>query len=279
LNQLMTASERRRQGLGVAQTIIATSGAPQPPRISTLDQKFWLIDDKGVKFQVPTHHLDVVVVAVNPAKINQFYKEKYIPGADDGSFKPPNCFSWDGLVPDDASAVKQHATCAGCPMAVWGSRLNEQTGEKRRACDQAYALALLPLVEGLEIHTAFRFLLKGGSFKNFVEYAKKVSQYDHQSFGRKADLSDLVTRLTLNQNVFSFQEIAWNNAAVEAKIEKILDSGLADQLTGVEPYGGAAMALPAPKPQAHAGGSYKPGKQASEPSACPNRESAVRGVV
>ena len=236
MNALVSASERRRMGLSVTTAVIAAAASQQPRRISIKDNRFALISEDSVRFEVPTHHMDMVVVAVNPARVNQYYDEAYSPADDDGSFKPPVCYSWDGVRPDPQSSKPQHATCAGCKQAEWGSKINAATGEKRRACDQAYALAVLPLVQGVEIKQAFRMLIKGGSFKNFVAYAKELSKHAHPQFQRPVDMSDVVTRLNISQGVISFQAVEFLNPQVMAVADAILDSGETDVLVGLKPF-------------------------------------------
>lgn len=106
----------------------------------------WRIKYKGEETLItnadgdPAPSLEAVIVKANPFVNKQYYKGKWI----EGSSSPPDCFSLDGKVPSSQVEQPQHHNCAGCPMNVWGSKINEQ-GKKVKACQDTKKLAIVPL--------------------------------------------------------------------------------------------------------------------------------------
>jgi len=66
----------------------------------------------------------------------------------DGSTAAPDCFSTNGIVPDnsvDPSKRQAHA-CANCPKNAWGSQIKaDGTAGKGKACSDSKRLAVVPL--------------------------------------------------------------------------------------------------------------------------------------
>jgi hypothetical protein len=106
----------------------------------------WRIKYKGEETLItnsdgePAPSLEAVIVKANPFINKQYYKGKWV----EGSTSAPDCFSLDGKVPSPAVENPQHHNCAGCPMNVWGSKINEQ-GRKVKACQDTKKLAIVPL--------------------------------------------------------------------------------------------------------------------------------------
>lgn len=244
MNQMVIpAAERRRAGLGISTAVLATAGTPQPPRISIKANRFTLIDEAGQKTPLDRLYIDIAVVGLNPALCNSYYDEAYDPAADDGDFKPPVCYSNDGIAPDRASTKPQSERCAGCPQAEWGSKINAQTGAKRRACDQFYSMAVL--VVGDPSKHAYQFNIKGGSFKNLRNYVKWLSTQNMN--GRAVDMADIVTRVDFEgQGVLKFAAVAPVDEELGALMDKVIDSGLPEQITGQVAYSAAPVQIAAP---------------------------------
>ena len=82
--------------------------------------------------------LRVVILGVTPkgtANNRAYYKDQYVAG----QVAAPDCSSRDGITPDEGDH-KQSATCATCPMSVFGS---SATG-KGQACSQGKTLFVTP---------------------------------------------------------------------------------------------------------------------------------------
>jgi hypothetical protein len=106
----------------------------------------WRIKYKGEETLVtnadgePAPSLEAVIIKANPFINKQYYKGKWV----EGSAAAPDCFSLDGKLPSSQVESPQHHNCAGCPMNVWGSKINEQ-GKKVKACQDTKKLAVVPL--------------------------------------------------------------------------------------------------------------------------------------
>lgn len=95
--------------------------------------------DKMFKFPDGTRSDTFSGVVVDYVATNFYYEDAY----DKDNIKPPACFaigtlSNDKLVPSDNSPTQQAASCAACPMNVFGS------AGKGKACKNGYTLAVLP---------------------------------------------------------------------------------------------------------------------------------------
>lgn len=89
-------------------------------RISLRNGKF-RFNIKGVEVSVQQgDHLDVVILAANPAVSRIFYKDAYDPSAEGIR---PDCYSRNGETPEADSPLRQAEKCALCPQnAVNSSR-------------------------------------------------------------------------------------------------------------------------------------------------------------
>ena len=108
----------------------------------------WRIKYKGEETLItnadgdPAPSLEAVIIKANPFVNKQYYKGKWV----EGSTTPPDCFSLDGKTPSNQVENPQHNNCAGCPMNVWGSKINE-AGKKVKACADTKKLAIVPLAD------------------------------------------------------------------------------------------------------------------------------------
>jgi hypothetical protein len=56
----------------------------------------------------------------------------------------PDCASIDGITPDIGVPAPQNDLCATCPQNAFGSKVNEKTGKKSKACADSRRLAIVP---------------------------------------------------------------------------------------------------------------------------------------
>jgi hypothetical protein len=106
----------------------------------------WRIKYQGEEHPVlnaegdPMASLEVVLLRANPHITKNFYKTGY----SEGAAEAPDCYSLDGLRPDEGSKLKQAKTCASCPQNVFGSRITP-SGKKAKACQDNRRLAVVPV--------------------------------------------------------------------------------------------------------------------------------------
>lgn len=113
--------------------------------------------------QVPAAALEVVIVAANPNLSKVFYKGGY----EDGANSKPDCFSNDGIAPDDSVEAPQAKKCATCPKNVWGSGSNG----KGKACGDSRRVALSAPDQ---INEPMLLRVPAASLKPLAEYGKKL---------------------------------------------------------------------------------------------------------
>jgi hypothetical protein len=205
-------------------------GGSRPAHVSRKDNRFTLVDAAGNEKPVETFHLDMVIVGVNPATSKKYYEGPYAME----NVGPPTCWSDNGTGPSAYAAKPQAKTCMMCPHNAWGTG----QGGAGRACQDSKKLAVI--VPGDASGLVYEFTVPPGSFNStndksmgWKQYCMSIAGYDLG--GRKADLFDVVTRVTfVSQGVLAFaptgltsqnQEIMQRfNALSEAAIDTAINS-------------------------------------------------------
>ena len=145
------------------------TGGDQIPRISIRAARFRLVDE-GVETMMGIE-LDVVIIAVNPAVSRHFYLENYNPDAD--GYKPPDCFSLDGVAPDSSCESPQMDVCAKCPNNVLGSKITP-SGAKAKLCGEIRNLAVVSAGDPSKV---YNLPIPVTSMKGLRGYFKHLQNY------------------------------------------------------------------------------------------------------
>jgi hypothetical protein len=165
----------------LARTGMQGIGGRRPPHISIMGNEFALVDALGNRSAVPEKYIDVTVLAINQHKSKMYFPDAYDikkPGI-------PVCFSDNGIGPSVESPEPQHATCAGCPRDVWGTRISA-LGKPVKACSDYKKIAVFT---SHRPEMAFLLSIPPGSWKSWKQYCGY--------FGANGvDLYELVTRIT-----------------------------------------------------------------------------------
>jgi hypothetical protein len=145
--------------------------------------KVWSIKHQGKETQLmrddgdgPRGSIEVVIIkAATP--ISKIF---YAGGYQDGSNSPPDCWSTNGVTPDAAASNKQNATCAGCPMNAWGSRVTE-AGKQGKACSDSRRIAVAPLNDLANEMFGGPMLLRipAASLKDLKAYGELLNSYHY----------------------------------------------------------------------------------------------------
>jgi hypothetical protein len=145
--------------------------------------KVWSIKFQGKETQLmrddgdgPRGSIEVVIVKAASAISKIFYANGY----QDGSSAPPDCWSTNGLTPDAAAQNKQNATCAGCPMNAWGSRVTE-AGKQGKACSDSRRIAVIPVNDMANDMFGGPMLLRipAASLKDLKAYGDLLNSYQY----------------------------------------------------------------------------------------------------
>lgn len=231
----------------IAAQALAGLSQGSPAHISIRQNRFRLVDSGGQEKLVETFHIDVVIADANPHISHVFYKDAFDPASTD--YKPPACYSDNGVGPSEAALDPQSATCASCPHSAWGSATSNVTGKDTKACNDSKKLACL--VPGLAPGLAFMLRVPPASLKNLAAYVAGLN--GQVTGGRRVDVTDVITRLSFDaktQGVLNFQAVNW----IDEEIFNLLEEKGPNpypQLTGANDVPRVA-ALPAPKVEAPA---------------------------
>lgn len=145
--------------------------------------KVWSIKHQGKETQLmrddgdgPRGSVEVVIVKAASAVAKIFYAGGY----QDGSNSAPDCWSTNGVTPDAAAQNKQNATCAGCPMNAWGSRVTE-AGKQGKACSDNRRIAIVPLNDMANDMFGGPMLLRipAASLKDLKAYGELLNSYHY----------------------------------------------------------------------------------------------------
>lgn len=149
--------------------------------------KVWSIKHQGKETQLmrddgdgPRGSIEVIIVKAAAAISKIFYANGY----QDGSNSPPDCWSTNGVTPDAGAQNKQNATCAGCPMNAWGSRVTE-SGKQGKACSDSRRIAIVPLNDMANELFGGPMLLRipAASLKDLKAYGEMLSAAQHSYYG------------------------------------------------------------------------------------------------
>lgn len=206
-NQLSVFNRRREMSL--TEDAAAELGGLMLPRVSTRGDRFALIDAAGVRYPLDTLHMDVVIIDVNPHKSKLFWGlEDFDPNATDRY--PPICFSDNGVAPSANSQEPQARTCGECRHNEWGSRINEKTGSRVKACDDRKKMAVIVMNETTGL--VYQLQIPPASLKHLVTYSGQLQTFKPPRMERKADLNDVITRITFadgKTGEMRFNAIGW----------------------------------------------------------------------
>lgn len=145
--------------------------------------KVWSIKYQGKETQLmredgdgPRGSIEVVIVKAATAISKIFYAGGY----QDGSNSPPDCWSTNGVTPDASASNKQNATCAGCPMNAWGSRVTE-SGKQGKQCSDSRRIAVVPLNDMDNDMFGGPMLLRipAASLKDLKQYGELLNSYHY----------------------------------------------------------------------------------------------------
>lgn len=150
--------------------------------------KTWAIKSAGTETPLmrpdgdgPRASIDVVIVKSSPYISKVYYKDGYEQGSD----AAPDCFSNNGVVPDESVVHKVNPNCATCPMNAWGSRKNAASGKDGKACADSKRLAVMPVDDLDDVAGTGPMLLRvpAASLQDTARYAKQLKGYGYNYFG------------------------------------------------------------------------------------------------
>lgn len=155
--------------------------------------KVWSIKFGGEETQLmrddgdgPRNSIEVIIVKASPAISKIFYKQGYV----DGSNAAPDCWSSNGVAPDNSVQNKVNPTCANCPMNAWGSRTTD-AGKQAKACSDSRRVAVVPVADIANELTGGPMLLRvpAASLKDLKAYGELLSSYQYPYYAAATRIS------------------------------------------------------------------------------------------
>lgn len=234
----LPAHLQKYQAPDVGAALSQNLGSAMPPHVSIEGGRFMLIDASNNEIPVPTFdpqigvYLDACIIDVNQHMSRMYYIKDYDPSA---AGAPPDCWSDNGVAASiGASAVpllqvphpragQPAATCAECPMAVWGSKISN-LGSKIPACSQKQKMALL--VPGFQ--TLFLLAVPPNSHKFLREYTER-------SRGNGVNVANIITRISFVagvQGTLQFNPVDWINEEIAILRQAAYTEKKTDALVG-----------------------------------------------
>jgi hypothetical protein len=124
----------------LAQSLLGglSTGSGGFPRISIKASRFRIVEG-DIETVLDSTKLQVVIVGANPRLSKNWYAKAW---TKDSEPQAPDCFSHDGIGPDQSSASPQNDLCASCPHNAWGSKITPN-GQQVKACSDLKRLAVV----------------------------------------------------------------------------------------------------------------------------------------
>ena len=151
-----------------------------------LDGKTFILVHNGEKEQLGLF-INGIIVGDSPES-RRYYKAEYT-GSDEDA-KAPDCASINGLIPDKAIAQPVCESCAVCPNAAYGSKINAR-GKKTCACTKYKRLVIYIPPKNDSAPKFFRLDVPLMSLKSCAEYSAAL-------FAKDVPVSAVITRFAFD---------------------------------------------------------------------------------
>jgi hypothetical protein len=158
-----------------------------------------LMDAQG---RFPTPAVQVVILKAQKELSRTYYASGYVEGAN----HPPDCWSSDGVRPDETVAQPINPVCATCPCDAWGSGATP-AAPKAKACQQRRRTVVVPYSTDLTNEMGGGPILLSvppGSLTNQVAYGNMLRD-------NRIHYASAITELSFTQDPnIAFPKIEFN---------------------------------------------------------------------
>lgn len=146
-----------------------------------------IIPDASGRFAAPA--VNVVILNAQRQMSRTFYASGYVEGVNN----PPDCWSSDGIKPDDTVANPINPICGNCPNAAWKSGATP-AAPNAQACQQRRRTVVVPYVEGGDLTNELGggpmlLSVPPGSLSNQAAYTNKLKEAHAHYAGCVTELS------------------------------------------------------------------------------------------
>lgn len=209
------------------------------PRISIKGGRF-RIKEGDTETVLNTTTIDVVIVGSNPRLSKTFYAKAWDPNAEPTA---PDCFSLDGVRPDNSLAEPQNDICATCPHNAWGSKKGPQ-GQDLKACSDSKRIAVVSADD--PSGAIYLMLITPAALKDLSQYQKDLT---HRGFAPELVRTRVGfdTKASFPKITFSFG--GWLTEEEIAAVDTVLEDPSIPEITGEKVKSAPAVPkVEAPKP-------------------------------
>lgn len=184
----------------------------------------------------PASSIEVVILKQNPQLSKVYYAGNYTEGSDE----KPECYSNNGLTPEQDAVNPQAKKCAICPHNQWGSRITENGG-KGKSCSDSRRIAVAPL--GMP-NDPMLIRVPAASLK-------AIDQYGDSLVKRQVPYQLVVTKIGFDYSVahpaLTFKALGMVDEDSAAAIVETLNGSTVDRIIGLLPSARALEAQATPK--------------------------------
>lgn len=139
----------------------------------------WKGEDRLVTIpgtEYPAPFVDVVIIKAQKEMSRVFYASGYVQGVRG---KKPDCWSSNGVKPDETVVDPVNPICATCPNAQWGSG-GSPAAPKAQACQQRRRTVVVPYAPGIDLTNEAEggpmlLSMPPGSLQNQVKYGEELN--------------------------------------------------------------------------------------------------------
>lgn len=193
--------------------------------------KVWSVSYRGTETPVlradgdgQANSVEVVILKASPVISKTFYLNGWTPGMSE----PPDCFSNDGIKPDDQSPAKQNDICKTCKNNYFGTG----QGGRGKACADNKKLVVVPLDDLHNDAYGGPMLLRvpPASLQNMAAYGEKLRQFGYPAYA-------VATRVSFDLNVthpqFIFGAIRALSDEEASVVQELLEDERVDRILSV----------------------------------------------
>jgi hypothetical protein len=225
--------------------------------ISTVSTGFPVVSIKGKIFAIvrggerttmmnpkdpdsPATAIEVVLLKGNKGVSKVYYAKGYQEGTED---QKPDCYSNEGVKPEDNSKNPQSKQCSTCAHNQWGSKIGDNGG-KGKACQDSKRLAIA--AAGL-INDPYLLRVPPASIKALSEYAAALQK-------RNLHYSQVVTKIAFEAEAatpkLTFKAMGYLPESAYNEVKAVVDTEVVASIlgTGVVAVDDAIPTLDKPVP-------------------------------
>ena len=197
----------------------------------------WKGEDRLVTIpntEYPAPYVDVVLIKAQKEMSRVFYaplpggQSSYVQGQRG---KKPDCWSSNGIKPDELVANPVNPVCATCPNDAWGSGASP-AAPKAKACQQRRRTVVVPYAPGIDLTNEAEggpmlLSVPPGSLTNLAHYKDTLDEMELADGSKSVPYCAVVTRLSY-EPLLKFSKVVFQYLKPLDDAESDVIAGLRD---------------------------------------------------